>query len=188
MRKASRADVLTPANAITTAGLLLTAAGALILNTPLGFWLVIIGKFMDVIDGQVARRTHTSNFGADYDAIADKITVLILVLSTFYYHLVPLPFLIFLVIYHGIIAVIGLDALFHSIDADPSRLGKYTMTLHMLAIGLFIFDGVFHFAHQAVFILAIAVALTGVSTGIICLTRYIREYIDRVYKPFHTKH
>ena len=160
-------------------------AGALKLDTPLGFWLVAIGKFMDVLDGQVARRTHSSNFGADYDAIADKITVLLLVISAFYYQLVPLPFLLFIICYHGLISLMGLDALFHNIDAEPSRLGKNTMVLHILAIALFVFASEFQFAQQLAIILAFMTALAGVLAGIICLKRYIHEYIERVYKPFH---
>lgn len=185
MLSATKADVLTPANAVTTLGLLLTAAGSIRLDTPAGFWLVTVGKLMDVIDGQVARRTHTSNFGALYDITADKFTMLIIVIAAFYYRLVPLPFLIFILFYHGLVAAMASDAILHKLDADPSRLGKYTMALHICAILLFIFANVMHTAHHAVYLLAVVVAALGVATGIVCLIRYIRDYIRRVYKPYH---
>jgi phosphatidylglycerophosphate synthase len=185
MLKVSRTDLVTPANAITTLGIVLTAAGSVRLNTPAGVWLAAVGKLMDGLDGPVARRTHTSNFGATYDITADKITMLILIVSTYYYHLVPASFLLFIVLYHGLVAAMASDAMLHNFDADPSRLGKFTMALHIAAILLFIYANVLHFAHHFVLYCAVAVALIGVAVGVVSFTHYAQDYIKKVYKPYH---
>ena len=72
--------LLTPANAITIARLVLSPALlVLIVQDPMswaaaGFWVVLAGS--DAIDGQLARRHGTTRSGAFLDPLADKVLVL----------------------------------------------------------------------------------------------------------------
>ncbi len=71
----SREDIFSAANAVTTTGLALSAYGAVNIDELSGVMLFGLGRALDVIDGKVARRYHSSEFGAKFDAVADKIAV-----------------------------------------------------------------------------------------------------------------
>jgi CDP-diacylglycerol---glycerol-3-phosphate 3-phosphatidyltransferase len=65
------------ANALTTVGLLLTAAAtwAVANGHPVaGAWLLVAGGLMDVLDGAVARGTNRATpFGGFYDSVTDRV-------------------------------------------------------------------------------------------------------------------
>jgi CDP-diacylglycerol---glycerol-3-phosphate 3-phosphatidyltransferase len=65
-------------NALTTLGLVLTAAAAYLVATGelvLGGWLLVVGGAMDTFDGAVARATGRSTpFGGFYDSVSDRIS------------------------------------------------------------------------------------------------------------------
>jgi CDP-diacylglycerol---glycerol-3-phosphate 3-phosphatidyltransferase len=68
---------LTP-NRLTTLGLLLTTAAAVVVATGelvIGGWLLVAGGLMDTFDGAVARSTGRSTpFGGFYDSVSDRIS------------------------------------------------------------------------------------------------------------------
>ena len=68
---------LTP-NRLTTLGLVLTAAAAVVVATGelvIGGWLLVAGGLMDTFDGAVARSTGRSTpFGGFYDSVSDRIS------------------------------------------------------------------------------------------------------------------
>jgi len=103
--KISRQDLFTPANGLTLLGLGLCGWGAWHLNSLLGVWLVGTGRLLDVFDGHVARRTHTSAFGALLDASADKFAAFFMLIASWHYHTLPSVVLAFIFI-QGIVTVI----------------------------------------------------------------------------------
>jgi phosphatidylglycerophosphate synthase len=68
---------ITP-NAITTLGLLLTAAATAIVATGrpvVGGWVLVAGGLMDTFDGAVARATgRATPFGSFYDSVTDRVS------------------------------------------------------------------------------------------------------------------
>jgi phosphatidylglycerophosphate synthase len=131
-------DILTPANAVTLLGLGLTIVGAARLDTGLGFLLVVIGKLLDIADGRVARRTHTSRFGTVMDTTADKITSLVLLLSAYHFNLVPVAFLLFVFWQHLTVAAITVYATLSGVALRVTAVGRQNMFLNSLALFLLI--------------------------------------------------
>ena len=75
-----RTDIPTIPNAMSIAGAVLALRGAKRIDTTAGIAQVAAGRFIDVLDGIVARKTgQTSDFGALLDAGLDKaVTAIIL--------------------------------------------------------------------------------------------------------------
>lgn len=65
-------------NMLTTLGLLLTTAGALLVGTGRPFaagWVLVFGGLMDTFDGAVARaRNRSTPFGGFYDSVSDRLS------------------------------------------------------------------------------------------------------------------
>lgn len=74
-------EIVTAPNAISAAGFGLVAAGIHRgMDTPMGAGLVFAGRFLDVVDGTVARYTgKSSELGAAVDASLDKLGMLAIV-------------------------------------------------------------------------------------------------------------
>jgi phosphatidylglycerophosphate synthase len=68
---------ITP-NALTTLGIVLTAAAAVLVATGhpvIGGWLLVAGGLMDTFDGAVARANgQATPFGSFYDSVSDRIS------------------------------------------------------------------------------------------------------------------
>ncbi len=170
-----KADLLTPANFITMCGLLVTTYGAIRLDTLVGFIIVIFGKFLDVLDGPVARRTHASDLGAVMDATADKITGLIILTSALYFDLAPLWFILFLFSQHIIVAMLSVYAAIRGIAIKVTQLGKNNMFFHLFTLFLFIDS---HFVANSVsrFVwnIGLVATLVSVVTGMATTVSYFR--------------
>jgi phosphatidylglycerophosphate synthase len=170
-------DIMTPANGITVVGLCLTIVGCFMLNTWLGLGLVALGKLCDNLDGFVARRTHTSEFGADMDALADKVSGVIILLSCWHFATVPFWFVAFCFLQHisvTILAVVA-SAKHHPLKVVP--IGKYNMFLHICA--LLLFTAAIHLngvVHSPVIVLAYLLAIAGVVTGLVTLATYEQHF------------
>ena len=128
---------MTPANAITIAGLALSVYGAANLNEVSGVLIFGAGRVLDIADGYVARRTHASRFGALLDASADKAAVAAALAGGLYFEAVP-------------VAVLGTIAAANIINASAntyseskkqepktSTAGKYYMFGYNAAFGAF---------------------------------------------------
>ena len=185
MLKVSNADLFTPANAVTAAGVILTFIGALSLNTLHGFIIAGTGKALDMVDGPIARRTHTSHFGALFDAGSDKFTSVVLLFSAYHFKLAPVAFLLFVLLYHLAVLGLSLDAEAHGIETKPTRLGKNTMFLHIGAILLFALAKAVSGAHDVVYTLAAVFAIAGIAAGAISLGTYIEIYNKKVRAKSH---
>src|SRR6266571_1334975 len=131
-------DLFTPANLITLIGLALTIFGATRLNTIAGLIVVIIGKAFDLLDGPIARRTHASQFGANMDTTADKLTGLTIIAAAYHFKLAPVLFLAYVFLQHFIVSVISVIAEFRGKHISVTQAGKHNMFLHVLALMLFI--------------------------------------------------
>ena len=167
----AKQDVLTPANFITVSGLVITTYGATRLNTLDGFIIVIIGKFLDVVDGFVARKTHTSDFGAAMDATADKITGFIILISALIFDMVTVGFIIFLLVQHLIVAGLSVFAALRGISLKVTKLGKRNMFLHLVTLFIligshFVKGSIGQFAWNIGHILILASIITGLATAL----------------------
>lgn len=180
MLRVSRADLITPANALTTLGVVLTIVGAIRLDTVAGFFIVGSGKFLDIADGLVARRTHTSNFGAFFDASADKLTALVLLIAAYHFRIAPIAFLLFVFFYHGSIAAMALDAERHGIRTRPTRLGKNTMFLHIGALLFFALAKAVTTGHDIIYASAAIIAIAGIVAGVLSFAHYVEAYKKEV--------
>lgn len=159
----TQSDLYTPANAVTLIGTVVTLAGALRLNTVSGLVFVIAGRLCDVIDGPLARRTHTSHFGAVLDATADKITGLALLIAAYHFKLAPLAFILGVFVYHLIVTIIsGLTEGNHT-PTQVSKAGKKAMFLQVGAIIWFVWAShVSHLPHTILYDLALLFALPSI--------------------------
>lgn len=131
-------DVFSPANLLTIIGLLLVIAGSLQLTTWRGFALLVIGRILDMLDGPVARRTHTSRFGALVDGAADKIAVLAITIALWAFSLAPTAIVVFILAQNIIVASIIVIASLRGIHAETSHAGKRNMFLQNVAMLLFV--------------------------------------------------
>jgi phosphatidylglycerophosphate synthase len=153
-------DIFTPANAVSVVGAILSFAGTLHLNTSAGLILVTIGRLFDVIDGPVARRTHTSHIGAVLDATADKFVGLAILIAAYHFKLVPLIVIALIFLYHLIIGI--LNALIEQQGAPTFSMtnGKRTMFLHICSLLLFVWSNLIAgTAHSVLFVIAIVIVI-----------------------------
>lgn len=130
-------DVLAPANAMTILGAMLSFAGTLRMDTMGGFILVTVGRILDIFDGPVARRTHTSHFGAILDATADKLVGLAILIAGYHFRIVPTVFILLIFAYHLIVAVLNLLIEHRGKESRSTIDGKHTMFLHVTSLMLF---------------------------------------------------
>lgn len=133
-----RADLITPANGITTAGLFICLIGSLFLNRPLGLTLVLIGRAFDLIDGPVARATRSSQFSKFLDPTADKIALLGILAGAWYYELLPEAALWYVLAQNGLVSVISVAAQRNGTAIGALIAGKINLFLQMCALALFI--------------------------------------------------
>lgn len=176
----SRNDLITPANLISLCGIGVTVAGALHLNTPQGLLLAAGGRALDLLDGPVARRTHTSDFGAAVDATSDKLTLLILLIACIYYQSVPVAFLAYVFAHHAAISAISIIATVKKIAITVNRPGKLAMFFQLLAILLFaacaIVSGL---AHAVTLAGALMSGLIGIIMGTVALWLYAQVLMQK---------
>lgn len=120
-------DIITPANALTTLGAILSIHGASHLHETSGVIEYGIGRMLDLADGYVARRTHTSKFGAGMDAVADKAAVAAGVIGALHYDSVPNSVLATIATVNVINAVANIYADRKQAEPRTSKAGKYYM-------------------------------------------------------------
>lgn len=143
---------MTVANIITAIGLALTILGALRLDTTIGAVLFTIGRTLDLADGWIARRTHSSDLGAAFDAAADKIAVAFVLFMAFSLELVPLLVLCFVAFQNILNATVSIYADRKKRRLSVSKFGKYSMFGQVVSVGGFIYAYVL--ANDLLYILA----------------------------------
>ena len=165
--RTSKNDLLTPANGLSTIGLVLTVAGSFSLNTLSGLAMVAIGRLCDVLDGPLARATHASRTGAIIDVTMDKVAGLAILLATFYYQLAPAIFILFVFCQHAIVAAVSVLAELKKRPLSSSSAGKHNMFLHVVTLLTYALEKhVGGSAGQLIYVVATVLAILSVYSGI----------------------
>lgn len=135
-----RAPIINIPNVITVCGFVLTLVGALFLNTWAGAILAAVGRFFDMADGWVARKTHSiTSFGATLDPIADKLAGFAMLISVWYFGIAPVIAVIVMILQNLTNALASYGSLRHHRKAlAPSLAGKHAVFCQNLAIGGFV--------------------------------------------------
>jgi phosphatidylglycerophosphate synthase len=134
--------LITPANAITIAGLCLSLYGISRIyygSFFIGLLLLGIGRLADILDGTVATRTNTrSHIGESLDAGTDKVVAGVTFIALIAGKTIPwLPVLIILT--QNVISVlISTFAKYRNRELHPSNIGKLTALIQWLVLLLFI--------------------------------------------------
>lgn len=120
----TKRDVLAPANFVTIVGLALTIIGSMQLYSVFGFFSVAAGRLLDLLDGPVARHTHSSRFGAVLDATVDKLSILAIVLGLFGYALAPLWIVAYILLQNALVATLNIYSASQKIVIETVLTGK----------------------------------------------------------------
>lgn len=131
-------DILTPANAITLLGLILTLIGCFYLDSWTGIILVVLGRVMDLIDGPVARATNTTKFSVFWDPTADKIALTGILISILVHTLAPLPIVLYIFVQNAAVAYLSIKAERQSKAVGALIPGKLNLFFQISAIVMFI--------------------------------------------------
>lgn len=136
MRVAAK-DIFSLANLISIIGLSMTIWGAFNISHISGILVFGAGRLLDLVDGVVARRTHTSRLGAVIDATCDKLGLLFLLPIMWTLNLAPYWLLLYIFAQNLVNVVAGLIAEQKKLKATSSRDGKIAMFLQNICLGLF---------------------------------------------------
>ena len=125
-----RTDILTIPNAMSIAGAVLAWRGAKRIDTAAGIAQVAAGRFIDVLDGIVARKTgQTSDFGALLDAGLDKAVTAIILYEIKSKNLAPTEIIAAITAFNGINAVASAKTIVEAGDETvrPEISGKLAL-------------------------------------------------------------
>jgi len=167
-------DVLTPANAISAIGLVLSVHGAANIDRLQGVIEIGIGRLLDAIDGPVARRTHTSRFGAILDALFDKLGIAAIAYQAWQYDVAPKTLIGFIVIQNLINSMTAIYSEQKHLKLESSKVGKYTILLQNLALGGFALTSVWN-DNVALEFMSVGVGIIGIPMGIYATLGYLRK-------------
>ena len=127
-----RTDIPTIPNAMSIAGAILAWRGAKRIDTAAGIAQVAAGRFIDVLDGIVARKTgQTSDFGALLDAGLDKAVTAIILYEIKSKNLAPTEIIAAITAFNGINAVASAKTIVETGDETvrPEISGKLALAL-----------------------------------------------------------
>lgn len=125
-----RTDILTIPNAMSIAGAVLAWRGAKRIDTAAGIAQVAAGRFIDILDGIVARKTgQTSDFGALLDAGLDKAVTAIILYEIKSKNLAPTEIIAAITAFNGINAVASAKTIVEAGDETvrPEISGKLAL-------------------------------------------------------------
>lgn len=125
-----RTDIPTIPNAMSIAGAVLALRGAKRIDTTAGIAQVAAGRFIDVLDGIVARKTgQTSDFGALLDAGLDKAVTAIILYEIKSKNLAPTEIIAAITAFNGINAVASAKTIVEAGDETvrPEISGKLAL-------------------------------------------------------------
>lgn len=138
LEKFTKDDVVTPANGITLLGLILVIIGCFYLNELSGLFLVALGRFMDLLDGPVARATGVTRFSIVFDPFTDKIAIAAILFSSLWFGLVPWPVVLFIIFQNLLTIVLALRKYKNKNKIGATILGKLNMFFQTTTVLLFI--------------------------------------------------
>lgn len=130
-------DVMSPANAISAVGFGLTVLGTAHVDRLSGVAMIGVGRTLDLVDGYVARRTHTSEFGAVVDATFDKLGMAAILIQGYRHEVAPDAVLGLIAAFNVVNAVANVYTDRKGAEAKTSKSGKYGMFGQNVAIGGF---------------------------------------------------
>lgn len=172
----SWSDILTPASAITLAGLVICIVGSLYLNQWLGLILIAAGRAFDLIDGPVARATKVTHFSLIFDPIADKIALIAILISCWHYHLVPTGILAYIFCIHVIISIVSVIAERRGTATGAAIAGKLHLFLHNVALVAYLLGHMLTpTLGQALTTIAPILVICSVPFAILTLRAYARQ-------------
>lgn len=125
-----RTDIPTIPNAMSIAGAVLAWRGAKRIDTTTGVAQVAAGRFIDILDGIVARKTgQTSDFGALLDAGLDKAVTAIILYEIKSKNLAPTEIIAAITAFNGINAVASAKTIVEAGDETvrPEISGKLAL-------------------------------------------------------------
>jgi phosphatidylglycerophosphate synthase len=171
-------DILSPANAISAAGFGLSVHGASRISSVSGVLEMGLGSAGDMLDGPVARRTHTSWFGKFLDASLDKIRIAKMIKEAWRQDAAPKLLLGAFAIQNTANATLTLYAEAHDIDLDVKKKGKRSMFLQSLSVGAFALSNATENAalEKASKVVAVTSAVGGLVLGVAAT----KEYYDTI--------
>lgn len=134
--------VFTLSNAITLAGLIFVLWGALLIlqkNYPWALAAIFAGRLADIFDGMVAELTKTKGpLGESFDAIADKLALLLVLPTLAVNHIVPMAVIVVMLLYGIVNATFGILSKTKNIAVHPTAEGKLATAAGWLGIGTFL--------------------------------------------------
>lgn len=174
--KITTQDVLAPANFVSLVGFILTILGSLNLNTGIGLSAVAVGRFLDVMDGPIARRTHTSRFGAVLDATIDKLSILAIVIGLFVHSLAPVFVIGFILLQNAFVATINIVAATRKIVIVTELTGKRNIFFQISTMLLFSLSHLISgTSHSTTVIVAYLLFTVSLYYAAVATTRYLRK-------------
>jgi phosphatidylglycerophosphate synthase len=137
-------DVLTVPNALSALGVVLTVHGARRLDTASGLTEVVLGRLLDLADGEVARAIgQSSDLGAGLDALFDKAGLLAVGVVAWRKRLAPRPVLAAIAVQNLVnsysTALIGRRH--HGLHQRPVLDGKRAMGYQNAALAAYLLRG-----------------------------------------------
>jgi phosphatidylglycerophosphate synthase len=135
--KITKADIFSPANAISLIGLTLTIYGSLHIKSLIGVLILGTGRFIDIFDGKIARATHVSRFGAIVDATCDKIGIAFLVPAIWAAHIAPIWLLVYILAQNLLNVVFSVLATARKAKPTSSQYGKHAMFMQNISLGFY---------------------------------------------------
>lgn len=127
-------DIISPATLLTASGLLFVIAGSIRLHSLTGLELVVLGRFMDLLDGPAARATRATRFGAAFDASADKLSLAAILAAAFYFHMAPPVVLAYIALHNLLNAAAAIRAEHRGKQPHTAISGKLCMFLENIAL------------------------------------------------------
>jgi|GEM_PF-2460718 len=134
--------VVTPSNIITVGGALMVVVGLLLFYNKSylpGLILIGLGRCFDLLDGYVARKTHTSSpFGEGLDASSDKVVIGFTAIILLVVGVLPLLIGLLFLLEEAGTALLTLMSRRQGVTIHPTRLGKYTTFAVWIVVGLYL--------------------------------------------------
>jgi phosphatidylglycerophosphate synthase len=135
-------DVITPGNGMTAIGALLTLAGLWALYDQtfwLAFLLIGTGRIFDLLDGHVARLTHTTSLLGEFvDAATDKLMVGVATLVILVQHVVPFFLMVPVFTVQVALVIVAFVARGSHVTLHSSRAGKYSTFILWFSLILYV--------------------------------------------------